>query len=40
MMVQQGKVRIYTPDGKRIDKLQKGINILVMPDGTTRKVWL
>ena len=39
MMVQQGKVRIYTPDGKRIGKLQKGMNILVMPDGTTRKVW-
>ncbi len=39
MMVQQGKVRIYTPDGKRIGKLQKGMNILVMPDGTTRKIW-
>lgn len=39
MMAQQGKVRIYTPDGKRIGKLQKGMNILVMPDGTTRKVW-
>lgn len=39
MMAQQGQVRIYTPNGKRIDKLQKGMNILVMPDGTTRKVW-
>ena len=39
MMAEQGQVRIYTPNGKRIDKLQKGMNILVMPDGTTRKVW-
>ena len=31
-------VRIYAPNGKRLDKLQKGINIVVMKDGTTRKV--
>ena len=31
-------VRIYAPNGKRLDKLQKGVNIVVMPDGATRKV--
>ena len=38
MMVQQGQVRIYSPNGKKLDKLQKGLNIVVMQDGTTRKV--
>ena len=28
----------FTIDGKRLDKLQKGLNIVVMPDGATRKV--
>ena len=38
MMAQEGQVRIYTSDGKRINKPQKGVNIVVMPDGTKRKV--
>ncbi len=38
MMAQQGQVRIYAPNGKRLDKLQKGLNIVVMQDGTTKKV--
>ena len=38
MMVQQGQVRIYAPNGKKLDKLQKGLNIVVMPDGTTKKI--
>ena len=38
MMVQQGLVRIYAPNGKLLDKLQKGLNIVVMQDGTTKKV--
>lgn len=29
---------IYAPNGKRIEKLQKGLNIVVMNDGTVRKV--
>lgn len=28
----------YTPDGMRIDKPQRGLNIVRMSDGTTRKV--
>ena len=38
MMAQQGQVRIYAPNGKQLDKLQKGLNIVVMQDGTTKKV--
>lgn len=38
MMALQGQVRIYAPNGKKLAKLQKGLNIVVMPDGTTRKV--
>ena len=38
MMVQQGQLRIYSPNGKRLDKPQKGLNIVVMQDGTTKKV--
>lgn len=29
---------IYSPEGLRVDKLQSGVNIVVMRDGTTRKV--
>ena len=29
---------IYTNDGMKINTLQKGINIIKMADGTTRKV--
>ncbi len=38
MMAQQGQVRIYSPNGKMQNKLQKGLNIVVMQDGTTKKV--
>ena len=30
---------ILSPDGKRINALQKGMNILLMSDGTTRKIF-
>lgn len=33
-----GNEKIYDAQGKRIEKLQRGINILRMSDGTTRKV--
>ena len=33
-------VRIYDASGNRIDKLQKGINIVKMRDGTTKKVFI
>jgi hypothetical protein len=31
-------VERYTIDGKRINQLQRGLNIIKMSDGTTRKV--
>ena len=31
-------VAIYTLDGKRVNEMTKGINIIRMSDGTTRKV--
>ena len=34
----QGVKAIYAPNGKKLDKLQKGLNIVVMKDGTVRKV--
>ena len=33
-------VAIYTPDGKRQPRLQPGVNIVRMADGTTRKVMM
>ena len=33
-----GDVMIFTIDGKRVDNLKKGMNIIRMSDGTTRKV--
>ena len=38
MTAQQGQLRIYSPNGKLLNKLQKGLNIVVMQDGTTKKV--
>ena len=38
MMAKQGQLRIYSPNGKLLTKLQKGLNIVVMQDGTTKKV--
>lgn len=31
-------VRIFSPNGKRLNQPQRGLNIIVMNDGTTRKV--
>ena len=31
-------VKIYDVAGNRISKLQKGVNIIIMSDGTTKKV--
>lgn len=38
LMVSQGKARIFSPSGKAIGKLQKGLNIVVLSDGTIRKM--
>ena len=34
----QGIKAIYTPNGRKLDKPQKGLNIIVMQDGTVKKV--
>ena len=31
-------VQIYSPNGKKLNKLQKGLNIVIMRDGTIRKI--
>jgi uncharacterized repeat protein (TIGR02543 family) len=31
---------IYSPNGKRISKLQKGVNVVVMNDGSVKKVYV
>ena len=36
----QGVRRIYSPNGKRINKLQKGLNIVMMNDGFIKKVYV
>ena len=36
----QGVRCIYSPNGKRISKLQKGVNIVVMNDGSIKKVYV
>ena len=33
-----GDIMIFTIDGKRVDNIKKGMNIIRMSDGTTRKV--
>ena len=38
LMTTQRNIRIYSPNGKELDKLQKGLNIVVMDDGTVKKV--
>jgi hypothetical protein len=30
--------KVYTPDGKRIQSTKKGMNIILMSDGTIKKV--
>lgn len=38
MMAAQSNVHIYSPNGKKIDRLQKGLNIIVLADGTVKKI--
>jgi len=38
LMTTQRNIRIYSPNGKKQDKLQKGLNIVVLDDGTVKKV--
>lgn len=38
LMASQHNVRIYSPNGKKLDKLQKGLNIVILNDGTVKKV--
>ena len=38
LMATQQNVRIYAPNGKKLNKLQKGLNIVVQSDGTIKKV--
>jgi hypothetical protein len=38
VLVAQGIKYFYAPNGKRIEKLREGLNIVVMNDGTVRKV--
>ncbi len=38
LMTTQRSVCIYSPNGKKLDKLQKGLNIVVLDDGTVKKV--
>ena len=37
LMTTQRNIRIYSPNGKKLDKLQKGLNIVVLDDGTVKK---
>ena len=39
-LVAQGRAHIYTVDGKPLGRLQKGLNIVVMQNGTVRKVYV
>ena len=38
LMKTQPNIRIYSPNGKNLEKLQKGLNIVVLDDGTVKKV--
>ena len=38
LMANPYKLRIYTPDGKLLDKPQKGINIIIMDNGESKKI--
>ena len=40
VMALQGVRCIYGPNGKRISKLQRGLNIVVMNDGSIKKVYV
>ena len=38
LLTLQGVKAIYAPNGKKLDKPQKGLNIVVMQDGTVKKI--
>ena len=38
LMANQQNIRIYTPNGKKLNKLQKGLNIVMLKNGTAKKV--
>lgn len=38
VLMPQGVKAIYAPNGKKLDKLQTGVNIILMIDGRTKKV--
>lgn len=38
LMATQRNIRIYSPNGKKLNKLQKGLNIVVLDDGTVKRV--
>ena len=38
LMATQHNVQIYSPNGKKLNKLQKGLNIVILDDGTISKV--
>ncbi len=38
LMATQHIKRIYSPNGKRLKKLQKGVNIVVLDDGTVKEI--
>ena len=38
LMASQHNVRIYSPNGKKLNKLQKGLNIVIFDDGTIKKI--
>ena len=39
-LAEQGVVRIYSPEGKPLKSLQKGMNIVKKSDGSVRKVFV
>jgi hypothetical protein len=38
LMASQQNMRIYSPDGKKLDQLQKGLNIVILNDGKVKKI--
>lgn len=40
LMASQQNLRIYSPNGKKLNKLQKGLNIVILNDGTVKKVMM
>jgi hypothetical protein len=38
LLATQRNLRIYSPNGKRLNNLQKGLNIVILDDGTVKKI--